>query len=152
MITEMQVLEKLKEIISTQVGASVPDEDEGALGEVTEKNIEIDFPDVDRMRANTMFFIQPDYENLEQLSMSSDLATMQITIFILCKGASNQQLVKRVFGYYSALYILLRNNPTLNGFIDYTRITDMDYYPAVTAASTITAIEAGIQLQWSKDF
>ena len=152
MKTEMQVLQKLQEIILTHIGASVPEEDRESLGAVTEKNIEIDFPDTDRMRANTMFFIQPDYENLEQLSMGSDLATMQVSVFILCKGASNQQLVQRVFGYYTALYILLRSNPTLDGFIDYTRITDMDYYPAVTAASTITAIEAGIQLQWQKDF
>ena len=152
MKTEMQVLQKLQEIILTHIGASVPEEERESLGAVTEKNIEIDFPDTDRMRANTMFFIQPDYENLEQLSMGSDLATMQVSVFILCKGASNQQLVQRVFGYYTALYILLRSNPTLDGFIDYTRITDMDYYPAVTAASTITAIEAGIQLQWQKDF
>jgi hypothetical protein len=28
----------------------------------------------------------------------------------------------------------------------------MDYYPAVTASATITAIEASIDLEWSKEF
>jgi hypothetical protein len=152
MKTEMQVLERFKEILASQIGEHVADGDEEELGAITQNNIKIDFPDVDRMRGNTMFFIQPDYENLEQLSMGSDLATMQVTVFLLCKGASSEELVRRVFGYYTAFYILLRRNQTLDGFIDFARITDMDYYPAVTASATITAIEVSLQLQWSKDF
>ena len=99
-----------------------------------------------------MFYIQPDYENIEDLSMSSDLAVMNATVFILCKGASTEKLIRRVFGYYTALYVLLRGNQTLNGFIDFVRVTDMDYYPAVTASATITAIEISVQLQWTKQF
>jgi hypothetical protein len=117
-----------------------------------DKNIEIDFPDVDGMRRPTMLYIQPDYENLEPLGMNSDLATMRATVFILCKGAANTVLVKRVFALYGALYLLIRGDPTMGGFIEGSRITDMDYYPAVTASATITAIEASIDLEWSKEF
>jgi hypothetical protein len=152
MKTEMQVLERLSEIIVAQLQAHITGIDAEDLEPLTNKNVSIDFPDVDRMRRNTMFFIQPDYEHLEALSMGSDLAVMQATVFILCKGASNQTLVARVFGYYTALYILLRQHQTLDGFIDFARITNMDYYPAVTASKTITAIEVSLQLQWSKDF
>lgn len=153
MKTEMQVLEHLKTIISSQLLAHQNPEDENMIDStVDEKNVEIDFPDVDTMRRNTMFFIQPDYENLEPLGMASDLATMRVTVFVLCKGASSVTLVKRVFAYYTAFYILMRSNPTLDGFIDNTHITDMDYYPAVTASKTITAIEVSVELQWSKDF
>ncbi len=148
----MQVLQRLQEIIASQIAEHSAEEETGVLGVISEHHIKIDFPDVDRMRGNTMFFIQPDYGNFEQLSMGSDLATMQVTIFILCKGASNQVLVRRVFGSYTALYLLLRRNQTLDGFIDFARITGMDYYPAVSASATITAIEISLQMQWSKDF
>ena len=148
----MQVLQRLQEIITARIAEHIADEEKAELGVITGAHVKIDFPDVDRMRGNTMFFIQPDYGNFEQLSMGSDLATMQVSVCVLCKGASNQVLVRRVFGFYTALYLLLRRNQTLENFIDFARITDMDYYPAVTASATITAIEVGLQLQWSKDF
>ena len=152
MKTEMQVLQQLKAVVArslvdhqeTESGVTVETFDEG--------NVDIGFPDVDGMRRASMCFIQPDYENLEPLGMHSDLATMRATVFLLCKGASNAILVKRVFALYSALYRLVRGDPTLGGFIEDARITDMDYYPAVTASATMTAIEAGIDLQWSKEF
>lgn len=152
MKTEMQVLEKLQAILATQINEHLDARGEDTLAEITQNHVSIDFPDVDRLRHTIMFFIQPDYENLTQLSMGSDLATLQVTVFILCKGASSQKLIQQVFSYYTAFYLLVRSNQTLDGFIDFAHITDMDYYPAVTASATITAIEVGLQLQWSKDF
>ena len=152
MITEMQVLERLKTVIATDMIGLQESEEGISIEHFDDKNIEIDFPDVDSMRRPAMLYIQPDYENLEPLGMQSDLATMRATIFLLCKSAPNAILVKRVFALYGALYLLLRGDPTLGGFIEDARITDMDYYPAVTASTTVTAIEASIDLQWSKEF
>jgi hypothetical protein len=148
----MQVLERLKTMIASDLIGLQENEEGIAMEHFDDKNIEIDFPDVDSMRRPTMLYIQPDYENLEPLGMHSDLATMRATVFLICKGAPNAILVKRVFALYSALYLLVRGDPTLCGFIEDARITDMDYYPTVTASSTITAIEASIDLQWSKEF
>ena len=153
MKTEIQVLDILAQTIAAQISNHFgEDGGESELELIGKEHIKIDFPEVDAMRGNTMFFIQPDYENLEDLSMSSDLATMNVTVFIICKGASSEKLVRRVFGYYTAFYILLRSNQTLDGFIDFARITDMDYYPALTASATMTAVEISVQLQWSKEF
>ncbi len=152
MKTEMQVLEHLKELIATSLVALMEPEAEIAVKQFDEANIEINFPDVDSMRRPVMLYIQPDYENLEPLGMGSDLATMRSTVFILCKGAPNAVLVRRTFALYNALYLLVRGDPTLGGFIEDARITDMDYYPAVTASTTVTAIEASMDLQWSKEF
>ncbi len=152
MKSEMQVLERLKAVMATSLIALMEGEPEIAVKQFDETNIAIDFPDVDGMRRPTMLYIQPDYENLEVLGMHSDLATLRATVFILCKGAANAILVKRVFALYSALYLLVRDDPTLGGFIEDARITDMDYYPAVTASATVTAIEASVDLQWSKEF
>ncbi len=152
MISEMQVLERLKAVIATSLLALMEPGAEISVKQFDETNVEIDFPDVDSMRRPTMLYIQPDYGNLEPLGMNSDLATMRATVFLLCKGAPNAILVKRVFALYSALYLLVRGDPTLGGFIEGSRITDMDYYPAVTASATVTAIEVSIDLQWSKEF
>lgn len=150
MKTEIQVLEKLKAIIITNIGTYF-DEDI-SLSEVSDLNVKIDFPDIDNMRKNNMFYIQPDYETLEQLSINSDIANMNIKLFFLCKGAKSEELIKRVFAYYSAFYIMLKNNQTLDGFIDFAKITDMDYYPAVSEIANITAIEVKLELMWSKEF
>ena len=150
MKTEMQVLERLRDVIMADLARHLGPEDE--VGPVDGRNVAIDYPDVDKMPRNTMFYIQPDYENLEELSMGSDLATMHATLFILSKGAASKTLIRRVFACWSAFYVLARSNQSLDGFIDNLRITDMDYYPAVTASAAITAIEARMQLQWSKQF
>jgi hypothetical protein len=152
MKTEMQVLQRLKELIASSLVALMEPEEGTAVRQFDETNVEIDFPDVDGMRRPTMLYIQPDYENLEPLGMGSDLATMRATVFLLCKGAPNSILVRRTFALYNALYLLVRGDPTLGGFIEDARITDMDYYPAVTASATVTAIEASVDLQWSKEF
>ncbi len=150
MKTEIQVLEKLKSVIINKLGSFY--DEEITLAQITDMNIKIDFPDIDNMRKNNMFYIQPDYETLEELSINSDMATMNIKFFILCKGAKSQELIKRVFAYYSALYGLLKNNQSLDGFIDFIKITDMDYYPAVTEIANISAIEVRMDLMWSKEF
>lgn len=63
MKTEIQVLDKLKLIIINQLGTFF--DEEVSLSEVNDLNIKIDFPDIDNMRKNNMFYIQPDYETLE---------------------------------------------------------------------------------------
>jgi len=152
MKTEMQVLERLKETMVSQLNPLMETTDGVLPEDINAQNVEIDFPDTDNMRKSSMFYIQPDGENIEDLSMGSDIATMDSTVFILCKGAASSTLIKKVFGYYSALYTLLRGNQTLDGFVESVRLTSMDYYPAVTASKTMTAIEAHIQIQWAKEF
>jgi len=150
MKTELDVLDQLKRIIAEKLGSYL--EEEGDLPSIDEHTILIDFPDVDSMRRQSMIYIQPDYESLEPISVLSDLATMHITLFILCKGAASEKLIRRVFSYYTGLYCLLRSNQSLDGFVDFLSITDMDYYPSVTASSSVSAIEVKINIQWTKDF
>lgn len=150
MKTEIQVLEKLKLILIEKLNNFI--EDEFYKFVIDDHNIKIDFPDIDNMRKNNMFYIQPDYETLEELSINSDMATMNIKFFILCKGVKTEELIKRVFAYYSALYGMLKNNQSLDGFIDFIKITDMDYYPAVSEIANISAIEVRMDLMWSKEF
>jgi len=154
MITELQVLNQFKDVIVNQL-ANYYDQDEeyhDLLEEISEANVTIGFPEIDSMRKNVMFYIQPDYEEISDLSMGTDFASLNAVVYIMCKGSKNETLIKKVFGYYTALYALIRNNQTLDGFVDFTGINSMDYYPAVTASQTITAIEVSTNIQWSKCF
>ena len=68
------------------------------------------------------------------------------------KGEANATLIKKVFAYFNALFSLLGNNRTLDGFVDGARLVSMDYYPAVTASKNIVAIETALEIQWAKEY
>ena len=154
MKTELQVLNQLKKVIAEQLNDYLAEDEDNKdlLEEIDENNVVIGFPELDSMKKNTMFYITPDYEEITDLSMGTDFASMNSDIYIMCKGAKNDVLIKKVFGYYTALYALVRDNQTLDDFVDFTRINNMDFYPAVTASTTMTAIEASTSIQWSKCF
>lgn len=154
MRTELQVLNQLKKVIAEQLNDYLAEDEDNKdlLEEIDENNVVIGFPELDSMKKNTMFYITPDYEEITDLSMGTDFASMNSDIYIMCKGAKNDVLIKKVFGYYTALYALVRDNQTLDDFVDFTRINNMDFYPAVTASTTMTAIEASTSIQWSKCF
>lgn len=154
MRTELQVLNQLKNVIVGQLKNYYAEDvdNKDLLEDLTEKNVVIGFPELDSMPANTCIFINPDYEEITGLSMGTDFASFNADIYIMCKGFKNEILVKKVFGFYTALYALLRNNQTLDGYVDFTGITNSDYYPAVTASTTMTAIEANVRIDFAKCF
>ena len=153
MKTEMMVLERLRDRIINHISEHFEaDGGKADLAILDEKSVVIDFPDVDNMRRDNMVYIEPDYENFEALSLMADQATMKVSVTILCKGAPHTTLIKRVFGYFTALCSLLASDRELDGFVDYTEVTDMDYYPYVTAAKGTCAIEATIRLRWDRIF
>lgn len=153
MKTELQVLDQLKKVIAEQLNDYYSEvDDRELLEEISEANVEIGFPELDSMKKNTMFYINPDFEEITDLSMATDFASMNSNLYIMCKGAKNEVLIKKVFGFYTALYALIRDNQTLDDFVDFSRINSMDFYPAVTASQTMTAIEVSISIQWAKCF
>lgn len=154
MKTELAVLEQLKKVIAEQLGNYYPqvEDYQELLEEITEANVVIGFPELDSMKKNVMFYITPDYEEITDLSVATDFASLNSDIYIMCKGSKNETLIKKVFGYYTALYALIRDNQTLDNFVDFFRINNMDFYPAVTASTTMTAIEANTSIQWAKCF
>ena len=150
MKTEMDVLRRLKETIETQLNNFITNE--SIVGKIDKNNVVIDFPDVDNMPRNTMFYIEPESEQIENLTVCSDQAQMGATVYIMLKKDKHETLIEKVFEYFNYLYCLLRSNQDLDSFIDFLEITNMEYFPAVTASNTIVAIEATLALQWSKDF
>ena len=149
----MMVMERLRDLIIQNLPDHFKADDGNAdLTPLDEKSVTVDFPDVDNMRKDTCIFIQPDYENFEQMSLSCDQAVLNLTVTILTKGAKSEVLIRRVFGYFTAFCSLIHSDRGLEGFVDHTEVTDMDYYPAVTASKTMTAIEATVRIMWDRTF
>ncbi|MBO4393408.1 MAG: hypothetical protein J5800_03605 [Spirochaetales bacterium] len=148
MRNELTILNALKTVVQTQLNDYL-DENLPNLGE---RNVAIDFPDTDQMPMKTMLYIQPNWANYEDLSTESDLSNFGITLFIVCKKDTQENLTRKIYGYFNALYSLIRANISLDGEVDFSSITDADFYPAVEGNRNIQAIEVSITVTYTKDF
>ena len=148
MKNELTILNALKTVIQTQLSGYLTDN----LASIGERNVAIDFPDTDQMPMKTMLYIQPNWANYENLSTESDLSTFGIALFIVCKKDTQENLTRKIYGYFNALYSLLRTNISLDGEVDFASITDADFYPAVEGNRNVQAIEVSIAVTYTKDF
>lgn len=152
MKTELQVLNKLREVIINDLNSYLSEDEENSLllNNITSDNVVIDYPQVDDMKKSIMFYIQPEESSYEPLTTSTDMATMNNTIYIITKKDKNENLIKKVFGYFTGLYCVINQNNTLDDFIDFSRISTMQYYPSVYENGSCVGIEVGLNIQWAK--
>lgn len=123
MKNELTALKGLRDTIEAHLNEYIPPELEGiGAGQVV-----IDYPDVDKMAQPTMFFVYPDYAEYEPSTTCSDNVDFRISVFLLCKRDTQENLIVKTYGYYNALYHLLKDNTSLDGVIDQTRINDADF-------------------------
>ena len=148
MKNELTVLTQLKSCIITHLNSYLPKD----LTAIAEDNVVIKWPNVDQMKKRIMFFIQADYAEYEDLATTNDLSSFHVKIFILCKRATNSNLIEESYGYYNALYELMRRNMSLDGYVDFVTITSADFYPAVDASETTTGTEVNLSISYTKDF
>ena len=148
MKNELSILNALKGVLQVQLNAHL---DEG-MDQIDERNVVVDFPDTDQMPMKTMVYIQPNWANYEALSTESDDSTFNMAVFIVCKKDSQENLTRKVYGYFNAMYQLLKTNWSLDGEVDFTAITDADFYPAVEGNRSIQAIEASVSVRYTKDY
>lgn len=148
MKNELTILNALAGVILRQLSEYLTHD----LAPISERNVVIDFPDTDQMPMKTMLYIQPNWANYENLSTESDLSTFGIAVFIVCKKDTQENLTKKTYGYFNALYELLRTNISLDGEVDFASITDADFYPAVEGNRNVQAIEVSIAVTYTKDY
>ena len=115
-------------------------------------SVEVDYPDLDRQKTNTAFFIQPDNGEFDSLTMASDECTMNITIYIVTKSDKSDVLRDRVWECFEKTYKELRSNPTLDGLVADSMVTDFDYFPAVMDNVSSQAITITLAIRFEKDF
>lgn len=148
MKNELTILNALAGVIQRQLSEYLTHD----LAPISERNVVIDFPDTDQMPMKTMLYIQPNWANYEALTTESDDSTFNIAVFVICKKDSQENLTRKVYGYYNALYRLLKTNMTLDGEVDFSSIDDADFYPAVEGNRNIQAIEVSVSVRYTKDF
>ena len=145
---ELTILSSLKTVIQIQLNSHLGQ----GMETLSERNVAVDFPDTDQMPMKTMLYIQPNWANYEALTTESDNSLFNIAIFIVCKKDKQENLTRKVYGYFNALYSLLRTNWSLDGEADFTEITDADFYPAVEGNRNVQAIEVSVSVRYTKDY
>jgi hypothetical protein len=157
MKTELEVLQQLQTFISTNLNTYITnphdlDEEDLDIPDITISNVVIDYPDTDNMKCETMFYIVPDIENFNNLTMSSDLAELDATIFILTKKDKQENLISKIFAYFSAFYQCIKADSSINSYVDNTNLSTMEFFPAVEGNKSIVGIEVHLQMQFTKDY
>ena len=148
MKNELSVLLALQDVIAKKLNDFLPQD----FASISDKNVLIDFPNVDQMPMKNMFYIQPDYAEFEALTTSSDVSSFRVSVFILSKKDTKANLTILNYGYYNALCELLRSNMTLDGTVDFTDINDVTFYPAVEANPNVRGAELSLEIRYTNDY
>lgn len=148
MKNELTILNQMKIVLQEQLN----DHLETGLEQIDEHNVAIDFPDTDLMPKATMFYIVPNWADYEALSTESDNSTFNVALFILCKKDRQENLTRKIYGYFNALYSLLRTNIGLDGYVDFTDVNDAEFYPAVEGNRNVQGVEVSVSIRYTKDF
>ena len=114
--------------------------------------VKLDFPDLDRQKTKTTIYIQTDNGELGNLTTSSDQCTMNLTVYIATKGDSSDVMSERVWDCFESIYARLRGNPSLDGVVADSMITDFDYYPSIMDNVSSQAVTFSLSVVYEKDF
>ena len=148
MINELKVMQQMVEVIGSHLNEYLDEE----LPVISDKQVLLEFPDVDKMPFPVMFYVQPDYAAYEEETTCSDKTDFRISVFIMCKRDTKANLTLKTYGYYNALYELLKTNYTLYGAIAGTQIIETHFYPAIEANANVQGVELSVSTEFTKDF
>lgn len=138
MKTTLDILKQLQNVLIKELGTK-------------EYAVLQDYPDSDRCIKGTTLFLVPDSGIIEGLTTGSDACQLEVTLYIICRRNKSDTLMQMAFDCFERVYKLLREDPSLEGYIADTMVTDFDYYPS-TGIESEKAIEVRMSLQWEKDF
>lgn len=115
---------------------------------IEDKNVVVDFPELDKIPFNNTIYIIPDYFEISPQTVCTNLVTSAIKIYVFCKRDAHDNLIKRASTYFNAVCQTIMRYPTLDGTVNYAEMTSADYYPAVTANGSISAYEINVNLRY----
>lgn len=154
MISTLLILNNLEKLIAEHLNDYL-DDVEGVdvkLPEIGARNVSQDFPDTDSMPMPNMFNIVASYSENEELSVGSDLSTLNVSVFISCKREKSSVLQKRVLGYVSAFEMLLWHHQNLDNTTDMCDVVSCDYYPAIQGDINVAGVEISLAIQYAKEY
>ena len=148
MTNELTVLEAIQSVLISNVNQYL---DEGYTA-LSSNNVIMEWPDVDGMTDDVTVFLNGNYAEYEELATINDQSTFTVSIFLLVKRDTISNLTTKMYRYFNGIYQALRKSMSLNGVVDFTMITDADFFPAVEANKNVQGVEITVAVHYTKDF
>lgn len=105
------------------------------------------YPDTTKITYNTTLFILPNEEyNVERIGANLNEITIPLSIYIIAKGASEQNLETIILRYMEAFFNLVDKNNDLNNLFDIWYITNLKKYDDVEGLQNTKAVEINLNI------
>ena len=148
MTNELTVLEAIQSVLISNVNQYL---DQGYTT-LSSNNVIMEWPDVDSMTDDVTVFLNGNYAEYEELATINDLSTFTVSVFLLVKRDTISNLTTKMYKYFNGIYQALRKSMSLNGVVDFTMVTDADFFPAVEANKNVQGVEITLAVHYTKDF
>ena len=154
MKSDLTILNKLEQIIGEHLSDYIPNVEglDFTLPLISPKNVSQSFPDADNQSQPTMFNIVATYGENEELTVGSDMSTLNVSVFITSRRDKSSNLQKKIYGYLSAFEMLIWHNQSLDSLVDFINVVSADYYPAIEGDVNVAGIEISLAIQYAKEY
>ena len=144
---ELDIMKQVVKVIQDHIEEFLPE-----AYSFTDEQVILDFPDVDKMPYSVCIYVNPEYSEIEPNATDCDEVTFRLGVFVLCKRDTQSNLTEKYFTYYNALYYLLRKYTSLDGYVNETKVTDVDFYPNIEGNLNVRGSRIAIQTIFVRDF
>ena len=120
-----------------------------AVPEITPDMIKIDTPDLDKLPYSNTIWIVPDYITHQPETTCMVRNTDNVKVWVLCKRDKNENLVGKACAIYSSILQTILNYRTLMTGVNLADFQSADFYPAITASTTMVGFEINISLMYA---
>lgn len=148
MTNELTVLEALQAVLVTDVNQYLSE----GWTNLSYENVIMEWPDVDGMTGDVTVFLNGNYAEYEELATINDQSTFTVSLFLMVKRDKRTSLTEKMYRYFNGIYQALRKSMSLGGVVDFTMVTDADFYPAIEANKNVQGVEISCAVHYTKDF
>ena len=148
MTNELTVLEAMQSVLVSDVNKYLAE----GWTQLTATNVVMEWPEVEGMTDDVTVFINGNYAEYEELATTNDQSTFTVSVFLMVKRDTRSNLTQKMYTYFNGIYQSLRESMSLNGVVDFTMITDADFFPAIEANKNVQGVEITVAVHYTKDF
>lgn len=105
--------------------------------------------DLDKQTAKHVVCIMPQQEEYEELSLGENQALLTVEVFIFVGKESPRLLYQQAQRYGAILKRAIYNDPTLDGVVEHTTVTQMDIFQGVEGSPDRQAVMLTMELTYA---
>ena len=150
MTNVVTAIKALKKILVDHIAEYLPQNNEldVPVPEITEKNIFIENPDIDKLPCSNTIYLVPDFSSLQNFTTCSITSSDTVKVWIFCKRDKSENLIGKAVMIYSAVLQTILNYRTLGTFNGVVDFQSADFYPAVTATNNLAGYELTLSIRY----